>query len=190
MKNKKYHAVWTKWKTKILHCRKTKTKWKTKKYYTVGTNEKKIPFCLNIKKRKKTTLSKKMNNKVFFILFRQCSIFFFILFLQNSIFCFCCSFCSDNVVFLFLILFQQHSIFCQNKKYYTVGTKWKTKKYYTVGTKWKTKNTTLSEQNEKQKILHCRNKMKNKNTTLVWYFFFSFCSDSVVFFVFHFVPTV
>jgi hypothetical protein len=92
----------------------------------------------------------------------------------------------------------------------------KTKKYYTVGTKWKTKNTTLSEQNEKQKILHCRNKMKNKNTTLteknenifvfhfvqiVWYFLFfilfrkrsifcfSLCPDSVVFF-FHFVPTV
>jgi hypothetical protein len=42
----------------------------------------------------------------------------------------------------------------------------KNKKYYTVGTKWKTKNTTLSEQNEKQKILHCRNKIKTKNTTL------------------------
>ena len=47
------------------------------------------------------------------------------------------------------------------KKYYTVGTKWKTKKYYTVGTKWK-KNTTLSEQNEEQKILQCGNKIKNK----------------------------
>jgi hypothetical protein len=42
----------------------------------------------------------------------------------------------------------------------------KNKKYYTVGTKWKTKNTTLSEQNEKQKILHCRNKIKTKKTTL------------------------
>ena len=38
----------------------------------------------------------------------------------------------------------------------------KNKRYYTVGTKWKIKNTTLSEQNEKQKILHCRNKMNNK----------------------------
>ena len=68
MKIKKYHTVWTKWKTKIIH---VGTKWTTKdkKYYTVGTkwktknttlseqNKKKIPFCLNIKKRKKTTLS-------------------------------------------------------------------------------------------------------------------------------------
>ena len=38
----------------------------------------------------------------------------------------------------------------------------KNKKHYTVGTKWKTNNTTLSEQNEKQKTLHSRNKMKNK----------------------------
>jgi hypothetical protein len=54
----------------------------------------------------------------------------------------------------------------------------KNKKYHTVWPKWKTKNTTLPEQNEKQKILHCWNKMKNnkyytvgtkekqKNTTL------------------------
>ena len=50
----------------------------------------------------------------------------------------------------------------KNKNYYTVRTKWKTKnttlsdqnekqKFHTAGTKWKTKNTTLSEQNEKQK---------------------------------------
>jgi hypothetical protein len=38
----------------------------------------------------------------------------------------------------------------------------KNKKYYTVGIKWKTKYNTLSEQNEKQKTLHSRNKMKNK----------------------------
>ena len=52
----------------------------------------------------------------------------------------------------------------KNKKYYTVGTKWKTKnstlseqnekqKYYIVGTKWTTKTniSILSEQNEIQK---------------------------------------
>jgi hypothetical protein len=38
----------------------------------------------------------------------------------------------------------------------------KGKKYYTLGTKGKANNTTLSEQNEKQKILHCRNKMRTK----------------------------
>jgi hypothetical protein len=38
----------------------------------------------------------------------------------------------------------------------------KNKKYHTVWPIWKTKNTTLPEQNEKQKILHRRNKMKNK----------------------------
>jgi hypothetical protein len=38
----------------------------------------------------------------------------------------------------------------------------KKQKYYIVRTKLKTKNTTLSEENEQQKILHCRNKMKNK----------------------------
>ena len=43
----------------------------------------------------------------------------------------------------------------------------KNKKYYTVGTKWK-KNTTLSGQSEKQKILRLRNKMKNKKYHTVW----------------------
>jgi hypothetical protein len=45
----------------------------------------------------------------------------------------------------------------------------KNKRYYTVGIKWKTKNITLSEQNEKQKqkILYCKNKMEIlKNTML------------------------
>jgi hypothetical protein len=36
------------------------------------------------------------------------------------------------------------------------------KKYYTIGTKRKTKNTTLAEQNEKQKIPYCLNKWKTK----------------------------
>ena len=49
----------------------------------------------------------------------------------------------------------------KNKKYYTVGTKWK--KNITLSKQSeKQKNSTLAEQNEKQKILHCRNKMKNK----------------------------
>jgi hypothetical protein len=38
----------------------------------------------------------------------------------------------------------------------------KNKKNYTDGIKRKKKNTTQTEQNKKQKILHCRNKMKNK----------------------------
>jgi hypothetical protein len=66
----------------------------------------------------------------------------------------------------------------------------KNKRYYTVGTKWKTKNTTLTEQNEKQKILHWRNKQKKKYNTNGGIFCVSFCSASVVFFVFHFVPIV
>ena len=39
MKNKKYHTVWTKWKTNIIH---VGTKWTTKdkKYYTVGNKMK------------------------------------------------------------------------------------------------------------------------------------------------------
>ena len=43
----------------------------------------------------------------------------------------------------------------KNKQYYTAGT----------GTKSKTNNTTLPEQvqNEKQTILHCRNRYKMKN---------------------------
>jgi hypothetical protein len=67
----------------------------------------------------------------------------------------------------------------QNKKqkYYIVGTKLKTKNI-TLSEQNEKQNTTLSEQSEKQKILHCRNKV------------FSFCSDSVVFFVFFFIPTV
>ena len=42
----------------------------------------------------------------------------------------------------------------------------KGKKYYILGTKGKANNTTLSELNEKQKILHCRTKLEPKNTTL------------------------
>ena len=56
---------------------------------------------------------------------------------------------------------KQKILLCRNKM--------KNKKYYTVGTKWKTKNTTLSEQNEKQKYYIVGKQKQNgkqKNTTL------------------------
>jgi hypothetical protein len=61
MKNKKYHTVWTKWKTKIIH---VGTKWTTKdkKYYTVGTKLKaKILHCKN-KINNRQTLNMDMPN--------------------------------------------------------------------------------------------------------------------------------
>ena len=72
MKNKEYYTVGTKWKTKNTTLSEQNEK---QKYYIVGKqkqngkqknttlseqNEKKIPFCLNIKKRKKNTLSEKL----------------------------------------------------------------------------------------------------------------------------------
>jgi hypothetical protein len=64
----------------------------------------------------------------------------------------------------------------KNKQYYTAGT----------GTKSKTNNTTLPEQvqNEKQTILHCRNRY---TMCIIVFFSFCICSGSVVLFVFHFV---
>jgi hypothetical protein len=56
---------------------------------------------------------------------------------------------------------QQTYLYCRNKM--------KNKKIqYCRNKKKYKKNTTLSEQNEKQKILHCRNKMKNKKYHTVW----------------------
>jgi hypothetical protein len=53
----------------------------------------------------------------------------------------------------------------KNNKYYTVGTKEKQKILHCRNKMKNKKITTLSEQNEKQKIPYSLTKMKNKNNT-------------------------
>jgi uncharacterized membrane protein YbhN (UPF0104 family) len=133
-------------KNKKILCYRNKTK--NKKYYTVGTKWKtKILHSWNEMKNKNIG-----ECSIFCFSFSSDRIVFLFFILFRSIVFFCCSFCSDNVVFLFFILFRQYGIllFFILFQYYTAGTKWKTK-FQTVWTKWKTK------------ILHCRNKMNNKN---------------------------